>query len=770
MKNILKSLAVLFAGLSMAAACAPVDNLATSISADKTALTFEAVSPAAQNLNITADGEWYVFAPSWVTVTPSHGEGNTAVKVEASANTNEWSEAMAPRSEVLKFWSSDKAAVLVEVKQNGESGLDATRNFTKITKKDEWDPTKASMIVFELSAGSFSSLLPWKGDTESKYAYLTVTPVKPVDGVITYSNSSLAYTFVKKGDGYALLQSNNYYLFGSGSYSSFYSTTSLDKADEWSVDFDADGHALLKNETAGRYIHYSENYGNVEELPAAEAILPYLFQDKAAASNEVLYAESTYYLNASATTVSIPVTANCEWIARNHDSWIKSFTKSGNNDGTIEVTFEPNTGADRTASIQIIGKEKNITVELVQSAPIATVEALNTWIASGATCYEIACKDVLVTYVNGNNAFLQDETAGILLYLKSHGLKKGDKINGTISGVSMISSGINEITSFSKGANYASTSDNTVTPVTVTLADFNKNSAKYVSMLVNFAGVEVTAGIDSDVKEGTVTVGEASAKIYNKASAVVTKETKGDLVAIPYINNGAYFLGIWESSFMTSTFIGGAITASNVSVDAGSSVAIGAKINTGATMTYVSEDTTIATVDESGNVTGVKVGETNIKITAPAGTGYSAAEKTIKVTVNKATPKIILTDANFPTSYGTDAALTGAANFKCTNVANYGNGIQFKSQAYLYNTAAIGKKITKITLEKTTKKTFYNGNYKLWVGTSADALTTEIKYTQGESKASDYFDLSGGNYTFFKLVNNYTGACYMGKITIAYEE
>ena len=77
------------------------------------------------------------------------------------------------------------------------------------------------------------------------------------------------------------------------------------------------------------------------------------------------------------------------------------------------------------------------------------------------------------------------------------------------------------------------------------------------------------------------------------------------------------------------------ITAGDVSVDEGATVAINATTNSTATITYTSADATIATVNDKGEVTGVKAGNTQITLkVAAVDKAYTAAEKTINVTVN----------------------------------------------------------------------------------------------------------------------------------------
>ena len=76
------------------------------------------------------------------------------------------------------------------------------------------------------------------------------------------------------------------------------------------------------------------------------------------------------------------------------------------------------------------------------------------------------------------------------------------------------------------------------------------------------------------------------------------------------------------------------ITASDVTVQEGSTVKITASTNSTATITYVSADPTIAAVAADGTVTGVKAGNTTVTLkTAAVKDAFTAAEKNIQVTV-----------------------------------------------------------------------------------------------------------------------------------------
>ncbi|MCR5019153.1 MAG: tyrosine-protein phosphatase, partial [Bacteroidales bacterium] len=91
-----------------------------------------------------------------------------------------------------------------------------------------------------------------------------------------------------------------------------------------------------------------------------------------------------------------------------------------------------------------------------------------------------------------------------------------------------------------------------------------------------------------------------------------------------------------------------AITAGDVVVKAGKTASIIASTNSTAAIEYVSANPEIATVSSTGAVTGVSVGTTTITLSVPAVEGkYTAASKTINVTVIEATNNTIDIDGDF---------------------------------------------------------------------------------------------------------------------------
>ncbi|MBO4416934.1 MAG: Ig-like domain-containing protein [Bacteroidales bacterium] len=83
------------------------------------------------------------------------------------------------------------------------------------------------------------------------------------------------------------------------------------------------------------------------------------------------------------------------------------------------------------------------------------------------------------------------------------------------------------------------------------------------------------------------------------------------------------------------------ITASDVTVEEGSTVKINATTNSSAKITFASDNTAVATVAADGTVTGVAAGTANITLkVAAVADEFTAAEKVIKATVTaKAAPE-----------------------------------------------------------------------------------------------------------------------------------
>jgi len=192
-------------------------------------------------------------------------------------------------------------------------------------------------------------------------------------------------------------------------------------------------------------------------------------------------------------------------------------------------------------------------VKLVQAAPIKSVADLNAWciLTGTSTNYEATLTNATVSYVNGNNAFIDDGDAGILLYLKNHGLKVGDSFTGKVSGKCTMYGGAPELTSWDASEATKSTAEAVCT--TITLPELLNNFAKYVSRVVKIEGATITDGLGSGDRNGKLSQGGKTIDLYAKVNNKVFIDTdaQGTLIAIPCYNGTKKQLGVWETAHFT---------------------------------------------------------------------------------------------------------------------------------------------------------------------------------------------------------------------------
>ena len=94
------------------------------------------------------------------------------------------------------------------------------------------------------------------------------------------------------------------------------------------------------------------------------------FVSKNGVSNYLKVNTARVAVGAAATTASISVSSNTDWTVECSGTWVKDYTKSGNGEGSVELSFDANTtSADRTATITIKSSDASLevyTVELIQ--------------------------------------------------------------------------------------------------------------------------------------------------------------------------------------------------------------------------------------------------------------------------------------------------------------------------------------------------------------------------------------------------------------------
>ncbi len=158
----------------------------------------------------------------------------------------------------------------------------------------------------------------------------------------------------------------------------------------------------------------------------------------------------------------------------------------------------------------------------------------------------------VVSYVNGNNAYIQDETGAILIFMSGHGFKAGDTIKGKIAAKGYWYNGIPELVAI--GSAYEKGEGEAPAPKEITIADLAANYDANLLRLVKISGVTVTDGIADGDRNGAITQGSDVMAVYaqlNNKGLVLEEGKTGDLVTIPGKYKEKQQVYFWDNAWFT---------------------------------------------------------------------------------------------------------------------------------------------------------------------------------------------------------------------------
>lgn len=155
--------------------------------------------------------------------------------------------------------------------------------------------------------------------------------------------------------------------------------------------------------------------------------------------------------------------------------------------------------------------------------------------------------DAVVTYVNGNNAYLEDATGGILIYKSGHGLVAGDKLTGVISGAAYIRYGVHQIVSFDL-SDITKTEGAEIPSTTLTVDELLADYDSYVSRRIVIEGATVADAVSASDRNGVVNQNGTAINLYAGAANLVTFTygTNVDFVCYPTYYNSTKQVSVWE--------------------------------------------------------------------------------------------------------------------------------------------------------------------------------------------------------------------------------
>lgn len=258
-----------------------------------------------------------------------------------------------------------------------------------------------------------------------------------------------------------------------------------------------------------------------------------------------------------------------------------------------------------------------------------TIAAIKAKTSGSEVAFSAMLTDALVTLVSGNQFYMEDASGAIWVNTSGHGMSVGDKISGSISGTVRKTSNNYQITGF-VSSSATKTTGNTVTPTVVNAVTLASSFADYESKYVKVNNVKVSGvsgkNLTLDGIDGWI--------VYNDSDFNITQNSRINAVGIACYYSSTKEVKLFTVAEEDKLEIKSAIVASDKDVLVAETTSIGATKNTPASITYESDDESIATVNSSGVITGVAAGSTTITMTTAATGVYSAAEKVINVTVS----------------------------------------------------------------------------------------------------------------------------------------
>lgn len=236
--------------------------------------------------------------------------------------------------------------------------------------------------------------------------------------------------------------------------------------------------------------------------------------------------------DASASEQVVQISANCNWVIAeswdtNDGKWFTVTPQMGQGNGTLTISVQANTGADRTADITVSSAEKNVRITIVQKEQEVLARSVSQirdlYNGADVTITEkiVVTATVISNYMHTDNGGLNNYTsmkaivvsdgeAGIQLYCAENNtaFNQGDKVEIELMGqtLSVYNNGPLQVNGIPL-ANITKVGTETITAKEITAAQLI--TGEYESMYVAIPSVQV---VDEDLNK-TFVVGSAHTSI-----------------------------------------------------------------------------------------------------------------------------------------------------------------------------------------------------------------------------------------------------------------
>ena len=434
-------------------------------------------------------------------------------------------------------------------------------------------------------------------------------------------------------------------------------------------------------------------------------------------------------------TIKETTTSYSSWTASKINSDAVYEGQSAGSDGTIQLRSNNNNSGIVTSTSG--GKIKKVSIEWgssTQSGRVVDIYAKNSAYSYPSDLYgndagtkigSITCDTDTEFTITGDYEFVGVRSRSGALYMDSITFTWTTEAPTPVTPIYPTSIELTGKSPLSIAETYQLTVDYTPSDTNVKEITFTSSNSGVVSVS--------STGLLTGVAVGTATI---------TATAKTSSGTTSDSVSVTV--QPTPVTGVSLNTQSTSVKEGATLTLVADVVPANAS---------NKNVTWSSNNTAVATVSNTGVVTGVKAGTATITVTTVDGSKTASCVVTVQDSSGEESFAITYTD--LPTAYSSSMTVYTAASgirFNAINCANYSGKVQFQSKyGYLQNTESL-------TLQSITIKDRESNTLNVYGGTSYGNCTVAI------SGENDVYDLT--NYSYFKIARDSTGAAYCSSIIV----
>ncbi|WP_302024145.1 chitobiase/beta-hexosaminidase C-terminal domain-containing protein [uncultured Prevotella sp.] len=324
------------------------------------------------------------------------------------------------------------------------------------------------------------------------------------------------------------------------------------------------------------------------------------------------------------------------------------------------ITVDPNGALENSSEVSATYTKINALNGLAELR--AKIREDNVTSQKDAKEYIVSLNNAVVTKVNGNNAFIEENETGIQYFKYNNDLKEGQVINGTATVKGFMYNNWAELTSIE--GDITITDGGAVAPTEVALEELTNNYDKYESRLVKVTAAEVTSAFSNRNGEISQNGTTLAVRAADESISMTLGETI-DIIGVLGIYFDTKQLNVFSQDDITKdenakTFSWTA-TSAEIDINNGDITTLPTLTNTyeGA-VNYDSSNKGVATIGETdGQITIVGAGTTTITATLASD---PEVKSSYELTVNKTTATLEFEQSIYTVNFEDITTLKAVSN------------------------------------------------------------------------------------------------------------